>query len=116
MHIVTKNGAEIPALGFGTFRMEAREVAAVLPEALRLGFRHVDTAQIYGNEEAVGDAIVASGIARSEIFLTTKVWVDHFAEQSFQASVEESLRKLSTDYVDLLLLHWPGGSSVSRAE
>ncbi|MCZ0962659.1 aldo/keto reductase [Paracoccus benzoatiresistens] len=111
---VTSNGASIPALGFGTFRMDDREVAEVLPEALRLGFRHVDTAQIYGNETAVGTAIAASGIPRAEIFLTTKVWVDKFAPADFIPSVEESLRKLGTDHVDLLLLHWPGGSDIPR--
>lgn len=116
MHNVTSNGAEIPALGFGTFRMSEQEVADVLPEAIRAGFRHVDTAQIYQNEAAVGDAIRASGIARGEIFLTTKVWVTHFAEADFRASVEESLTRLKTDHVDLLLLHWPGGSDVPLEE
>lgn len=114
MHNVTANGASIPALGFGTFRMDDREVTEILPEALRLGFRHVDTAQIYGNETAVGTAIAASGIPRAEIFLTTKVWVDRFAPADFLPSVEESLRKLDTDHVDLLLLHWPGGSDIPR--
>ncbi|WP_128255459.1 aldo/keto reductase [Falsirhodobacter deserti] len=114
MHDVTANGASIPALGFGTFRMDEGEVAAVLPEALRLGFRHVDTAQIYGNEAAVGQAIKDSGVARNEVFLTTKVWVDKFAADAFLPSVEESLKKLGTDHVDLLLLHWPGGSDTPR--
>lgn len=114
MHNVTANGASIPALGFGTFRMDDHEVTEILPEALRLGFRHVDTAQIYGNETAVGTAIAASGIPRAEIFLTTKVWVDRFAPADFLPSVEESLRKLGTDHVDLLLLHWPGGSDIPR--
>lgn len=114
MHHVTANGASIPALGFGTFRMDEREVAEVLPEALRLGFRHVDTAQIYGNEAAVGAAITESGIARDQVFLTTKVWVDRFAPADFLPSVTASLRKLGTDHVDLLLLHWPGGSDVPR--
>lgn len=114
MHNVTANGASIPALGFGTFRMDDREVTEILPEALRLGFRHVDTAQIYGNETAIGTAIAASGIPRAEIFLTTKVWVDRFAPADFLPSVEESLRKLGTDHVDLLLLHWPGGSDIPR--
>ncbi|KQV43577.1 MULTISPECIES: aldo/keto reductase [unclassified Rhizobium] len=106
--IVKANGADIPALGFGTFRMPGNEVLDIVPQALRLGFRHVDTAQIYGNEAEVGTAIQQSGVARSDIFLTTKVWVDKYARGSFAASVEESLKKLKTDYVDLLLLHWPG--------
>lgn len=112
---VTCNGAEIPALGFGTFRMPGDEVLAIVPKAIQLGFRHVDTAQIYGNEAEVGTAIERSGVPRSEIFLTTKVWTDKYARGSFMASVEESLRKLKTDYVDLLLLHWPG-SPVPLAE
>ncbi|WP_066778843.1 aldo/keto reductase [Sphingomonas sp. CCH5-D11] len=114
MQIIEANGARIPALGFGTFRMSEKEVAAVLPEALKTGFRHVDTAQIYDNEAAVGSVLKASGIARDDVFLTTKVWVDRFAPERFGPSVEESLRKLQTDHVDLLLLHWPGGSDVPR--
>ncbi len=78
-----------------------------MPQALKLGFRHVDTAQIYGNEAEVGEAIVHSGVPRGDIFLTTKVWVDKFHHADFLASVDESLTKLRTDYVDLLLLHWP---------
>lgn len=113
--IVKANGADIPALGFGTFRMPGNEVLEIVPQALRLGFRHVDTAQIYGNEAEVGTALQQSGVARSDIFLTTKVWVDKYARGSFAASVEESLKKLKTDYVDLLLLHWPG-SPVPLAE
>lgn len=116
MHIVPANGANIPALGFGTFRMTEGEVLSVLPAALAAGFRHVDTAQIYGNEAAVGEAIAESGAPREEIFLTTKVWVSEFAEDRFAASVEKSLEKLRTDYVDLLLLHWPGGSDVPHSE
>jgi len=107
MFDVSANGANIPALGFGTFRMPDEDVARVLPEALKLGFRHVDTAQIYKNEAAVGDVLANSGIPRADIFLTTKVWVDRVGHKDFLASVDESLAKLKTDYVDLLLLHWP---------
>jgi 2,5-diketo-D-gluconate reductase B len=116
MHIVPANGANIPALGFGTFRMTEDEVLSILPAALAAGFRHVDTAQIYKNEAAVGEALEEAGVPRAEIFLTTKVWVSNFAHDAFLASVEDSLRKLRTDYVDLLLLHWPGGSDVPHAE
>ncbi|MFD1745392.1 aldo/keto reductase [Rhizobium helianthi] len=115
MHKVKANGAQIPALGFGTFRMSGEEVMRVIPKAIQLGFRHVDTAQIYGNEAEVGAAIQQSGVARGDIFLTTKVWVDKFAHKDFIASVDESLKKLKTDYVDLLLLHWPQ-SDVPLAE
>lgn len=107
MKFVTANGATIPALGFGTFRMPGKEVLEVVPEAIRLGFRHIDTAQIYGNEAEVGQAIRKSGTARGNIFLTTKVWVDKFRHADFLKSVDESLKKLATDHVDLLLLHWP---------
>lgn len=107
MFDVSANGANIPALGFGTFRMPDEDVARVLPEALKLGFRHVDTAQIYKNEAAVGEVLHNSGIPRADIFLTTKVWVDRVGHKDFLASVDESLTKLKTDYVDLLLLHWP---------
>lgn len=107
MHTVTSHGAAIPALGFGTFRMEAPDVLRMVPHVLKLGYRHIDTAQIYGNEAAVGEGIAASGVARNDVFLTTKVWVDNYASGAFAASVDESLRKLKTDYVDLLLLHWP---------
>ncbi|RVR13083.1 aldo/keto reductase [Sinorhizobium meliloti] len=111
MHAVSSNGANIPALGFGTFRMSGAEVLRILPQALKLGFRHVDTAQIYGNEAEVGEAIQKSGIPRADVFLTTKVWVDNYRHDAFIASVDESLRKLRTDHVDLLLLHWPGSDA-----
>ncbi|MBN7807139.1 aldo/keto reductase [Agrobacterium rosae] len=107
MHTVNANGANIPALGFGTFRMPDADVHRILPQALKLGFRHVDTAQIYKNEASVGEVIANSGIARGDIFLTTKVWVDQYKHADFIKSVDESLTKLKTDYVDLLLLHWP---------
>ncbi|MDP3407648.1 aldo/keto reductase [Bosea sp. (in: a-proteobacteria)] len=110
MKTISAHGAAIPALGFGTFRMEAADVLRMVPAALNLGFRHIDTAQIYRNEAAVGEAIAGSGVARGDIFLTTKVWIDNFAPGRFEASVEESLAKLRTDHVDLLLLHWPNGS------
>jgi diketogulonate reductase-like aldo/keto reductase len=115
MQTVLANGANIPALGFGTFRMPGADVLRVVPKAIQIGFRHIDTAQIYGNEAEVGTAIKDSGVARSEIFLTTKVWVDKYKHDAFITSVDESLGKLKTDYVDLLLLHWPK-SDVPLAE
>lgn len=107
MFTVSANGANIPALGFGTFRMPDADVLRVLPEALKLGFRHVDTAQAYKNEGAVGEVLANCGIPRADIFLTTKVWVDKVGHNAFIGSVDESLKQLKTDYVDLLLLHWP---------
>lgn len=115
MQTVSANGANIPALGFGTFRMPGPDVLRIVPQAIKLGFRHIDTAQIYRNEAEVGEAIQASGAARGDIFLTTKVWVDNYKHDAFLASVDESLKKLRTDYVDLLLLHWPS-SGVPLAE
>jgi diketogulonate reductase-like aldo/keto reductase len=107
MHIVSAHGANIPALGFGTFRMSGPDVLRMVPAVLRQGYRHIDTAQIYGNEAEVGEGIAASGIARGEVFLTTKVWVENYRREAFLRSVDDSLRRLRTDYLDLLLLHWP---------
>ena len=107
MNTVTANGATIPALGFGTFRVSGPDVLRIVPHVLKLGFRHIDTAQIYGNEAEVGEGIVRSGVSRSEIFLTTKVWVDNYRHAAFLKSVDDSLARLRTDHVDLLLLHWP---------
>ena len=115
MQNVNVGSAAIPAIGFGTYGMSGADVYRLIPAALRAGFRHIDTAQIYGNEGEIGDCVAASGIPRSEIFLTTKVWVSNYSERFFEASVNESLRKLKTDYIDLLLLHWPQ-SDVSLAE
>jgi len=112
---VNVGNAAIPAIGFGTYGMSAADIYRLIPAALSAGFRHIDTAQIYGNEGEIGDCVAASGIPRSEIFLTTKVCVSNYPERFFEASVNESLRKLKTDYIDLLLLHWPG-SDVSLAE
>ncbi|SOE94580.1 Aldo/keto reductase [Burkholderia sp. D7] len=108
MQNVQVGNVEIPAVGFGTYGMNAADIYRMIPAALSAGFRHIDTAQIYGNEGEIGDCVSASGIPRSEIFLTTKVWVSNYPERRFEASVNESLRKLKTDYIDLLLLHWPG--------
>lgn len=100
--------SQIPALGFGTFRMSAAEVDRIIPAALEAGFRHFDTAQIYQNEAALGAALRASGARREDLFLTTKVWITNYSPAAFAASVTESLEKLQVDRVDLLLLHWPG--------
>ena len=105
--LVTANGAGIPALGFGTFRMSGPDTVRMVRHVLSLGYRHVDTAQIYGNEAEVGEGLAASGIVRGDVFLTTKVWVASYRRDAFLRSVDDSLRKLRTDHVDLLLLHWP---------
>lgn len=108
MQTVNAHGAEIPALGFGIFRMSDAEVERVVPAALEAGFRHFDTAQFYANEAALGRALKAAGARRDELFLTTKVWVDNYSPDRFAPSVDESLKKLEVERVDLLLLHWPG--------
>ncbi|NNC23603.1 aldo/keto reductase [Salinisphaera sp. USBA-960] len=107
MQYVDANGAQMPALGFGTFELSSDDAKAMVDTALKTGYRHIDTAQVYKNEAAVGAAITDSDVAREDIFLTTKVWTDHFHGGDLQASVKDSLNKLETDYVDLLLLHWP---------
>jgi diketogulonate reductase-like aldo/keto reductase len=107
MQTINAHGAAIPALGFGVFRMTDAEVERVVPAALEAGLRHFDTAQIYGNEAALGRALHKAGARRDELFLTTKVWVNNYSSEKFAASVDESLDKLKVDQVDLLLLHWP---------
>jgi diketogulonate reductase-like aldo/keto reductase len=107
MHDVHANGAGIPALGFGTFQLEPSNAERMTRYALDIGYRHIDTAQMYRNEEVVGRGMQQAASAREDVFLTTKVWVDRFADGDLQRSVEESLRRLDTSYVDLLLLHWP---------
>lgn len=108
MQFVNAHGAQIPALGFGVFRMSDAEVQSVIPAALEAGFRHFDTAQIYENEAALGQALKAAGAKRQDLFLTTKVWVANYSTDRFAASVDESLDRLGVDQVDLLLAHWPG--------
>ncbi len=105
--VVERRGARMPALGFGTFRMSGDTVRHMVENALEIGYRHIDTAQIYGNEREVGRAIATSAVPRDELFVTTKVWVDRFEPRDLRASVQESLERLATSYVDLLLLHWP---------
>lgn len=107
MWTVNANGAEIPALGFGTFELAPEDAVRMVDHAIQTGYRHIDTAQIYGNEADVGEAIAHAPVKREELFLTTKVWIDAMRPGKLEASVEESLKKLRTDYVDLLLLHWP---------
>ncbi|MFP4209236.1 MAG: aldo/keto reductase [Wenzhouxiangella sp.] len=104
---IATNGMNMPALGLGTWQLTAETLEAIIPVALDAGYRHFDTAQIYRNEQAVGQALESSGVDREELFLTTKVWVDHYAPDDLRSSVEQSLERLRCDYVDLLLLHWP---------
>ena len=107
MHIVNANGAAIPALGFGTWALPEDRVQALVEHSIGIGYRHVDTAQMYKNEEAVGAGIKAAGVKRDDIFLTTKIWPDLFERDIFRRAADERLKLLGVDQVDLLLLHWP---------
>lgn len=107
MQSVEANGAIIPAIGLGTWELRGRDCARLVEQALRLGYRHIDTAQIYENEREVGEGVRASGIKRSDVFVTTKIWTSHFAPNDLLRSAKESLARLRMTEVDLLLLHWP---------
>ncbi|MFR9855300.1 aldo/keto reductase [Corynebacterium striatum] len=99
------DGKKIPQLGYGVFKVDPDKTEALVAEALRVGYRHIDTAAVYGNEEGVGRAIANSGIPREELFITTKLWND--SQTNAAAALDESLKKLGLDYVDLYLIHWP---------
>ena len=105
--IPLSNGVKMPRLGYGVYQVDPATCEASVREALEVGYRAIDTAQAYHNEEGVGRAIKGSGLPREDIFLTTKVWVSNAGQEKARASIEESLRKLQTDYIDLLLIHQP---------
>ncbi|MGB3387794.1 MAG: aldo/keto reductase [Pseudaminobacter sp.] len=107
MHGVEANGARIPALGLGTWTLAGEECAQIVVHALQLGYRHVDTAHMYRNEADVGKGLRASGVARDDVFVTTKVWPTDIAPGDLERSAETSLKLLGLDQVDLLLIHWP---------
>lgn len=107
MKYITLGNSKVPAIGLGTYRITGPEAVDTIVQAIGIGYRHLDTAQLYENENEIGQAIKVSGIPRNEIFLTTKIWPSNLTEALFIPSVEESLSKLQTDYVDLLLIHWP---------
>ena len=104
---VEANGARIPLLGLGTWELRGRVCTRVVEQALRLGYRHLDTAEIYDNEQAVGDGLHASGVNRGDIFVTTKIWPAHFAPGELERAARQCLARLRLSEVDLLLLHWP---------
>lgn len=103
--IKLNNGVEMPLLGYGVFQVPPQEAERCVTDALQVGYRLIDTAQAYGNEEGVGRAVAKSGIPRDELFIVTKVWITNAGEERAAKSIEESLRRLQTDYVDLLLIH-----------
>ena len=108
-------GTRVPRLGFGTWQIEGSDATEAVRDALEIGYRQIDTARAYGNEAEVGAGIADSGVDREEIFLTTKIFPGDFEPDAIKAAAEDSLRSLRTDYLDLLLLHWPDDSRAARA-
>ena len=115
MHMVTAAGVDIPAIGFGTWRLKDGECERMVAAALGAGFRHIDTAEMYDNEEAVGRGIRAARVPREDVFVTSKVWSSHLRDGALQHAAEESLKRLGLDYLDLYLIHWPS-NDVSTQE
>lgn len=106
-YVTLANGVKMPQLGYGVYQVTKDECERCVADALSVGYRHIDTAQSYFNEEEVGNAIKKSGIPRNDLFITTKVWIEHYGYEECRKSVLESLRKLQLDYIDLVLLHQP---------
>ena len=108
---ILSNGVKMPQLGYGVYQVTKEECERCVLDALKAGYRLIDTAQSYFNEEEVGSAIKKSGISREELFLTTKVWIEHYGYENTRQSVFESMKKLQTEYLDLVLLHQPFGDA-----
>lgn len=109
MYVTLSNGVKMPQLGYGVYQVTKDECERCVLDALKTGYRSIDTAQSYFNEEEVGNALQKSGVPKEEIFLTSKVWIEHYGYEECKKSVLESMRKLKTDYIDLMLLHQPFG-------
>lgn len=107
MEFVTANGATLPMIGLGTWELKGRSCARTVEQALRAGYKLIDTAEIYDNERDVGDGVRASGLRRAEVFVTTKVWTEHLAPRELERATKASLARLRLSEVDLLLIHWP---------
>ena len=107
MDVIESHGARIPILGFGTMTLKEDQCVQLVEASLKLGYRHLDTAQMYGNEREVGSGMRGSGLKREDIFLTAKVWFTQLASGDFERSVDESLERLGLPWVDLLMIHWP---------
>ncbi len=108
-YITLNNGVQMPMLGYGVYQVDPVEAERCVLDAVSVGYRSIDTAQAYANEEGVGNAITKCGVSREELFITTKVWISNAGYERARASIDESLHKLQTDYVDLLLIHQPFG-------
>jgi 2,5-diketo-D-gluconate reductase B len=107
MNYLTVHGCQIPALGYGTYKLNGNHCVEAVRDAIQVGYRHIDTAVMYGNEAETGEGMRKSGIPREELFVTTKLWPDSLAPKSIRSTVAESLKYLKSDYIDLLLIHWP---------
>src|SRR5580698_3513676 len=107
MEYLKTQGLSMPRLGLGTFRMQGDVCRAAVESALKLGYRHIDTAEMYANEDAIGTAIASSGVARGDLHITTKVWNENLAPDAIRKAFDTSLKKLRLDHVDLYLVHWP---------
>src|SRR6202034_685563 len=107
MEQLQTQGISLPRLGLGTYRMQGDACHAAIESALALGYRHIDTAEMYGNEDAIGAAIAGAGVARGDLHVTTKVWNENLAPDAMRRSFDASLKKLRLDHVDLYLVHWP---------
>lgn len=105
--IKLSNGVEMPQIGYGVYQVSPSECERCVSDALKVGYRMIDTAQAYNNEEGVGAAVAKSGLGRDEVFLVSKVWISNYGYEKAKASIDGSLRKLGTDYIDLMLLHQP---------
>lgn len=106
-YVTLNNGVKMPILGYGVYQVTNEECEQCVLDAISVGYRSIDTAQAYGNEEAVGNAIKKCGVSRDELFITTKVWISNAGYEKAKASIQESLKKLQTEYIDLLLIHQP---------
>jgi 2,5-diketo-D-gluconate reductase B len=116
MIIKTIQGTEVPALGLGTYRLQGHTCTHIVQKAIELGYRHIDTAQIYDNEKAVGEGIRKAGIDKKDLFVTTKVWHENLSEVEVPRVVDESLKNLNLEYIDLLLVHWPSTTQTPLEE
>jgi diketogulonate reductase-like aldo/keto reductase len=108
-YVTLNNGVKMPKLGYGVYQTPAEDTKRCVLDAIKVGYRHIDTAQAYGNESGVGDALAECGIPREEFFITTKIWISNAGYENAKKSIEESLKKLRTEYIDLLLIHQPFG-------
>src|SRR6201988_531431 len=110
MEYLQTQGISLPRLGLGTFRMQGDACRLAVESALALGYRHIDTAEMYGNEDAIGTGLAAVRVPRSELHVTTKVWVENLAPDAIRRAFDSSLKKLRLDHIDLYLVHWPSRS------